>query len=215
MKIKWLAHSFFLITSDSGVKILTDPYTLRPDIKHASIKEVTDIVTISHGHSDHNGISGLPGKFEVINSTGTFKIRGIEIKGIPAYHDEESGVKRGGNIIFCLEVDGIKICHLGDIGHKLSSGQKKEIGKVDILCVPVGGNYTVDARLATLICSDLNPCITIPMHFKTSKLGFPIATVDDFIKEKNNVKVSGDSELEINKNEIPSQMQILVLQPAL
>jgi L-ascorbate metabolism protein UlaG (beta-lactamase superfamily) len=213
MKIKWLAHSAFLITADSGTRIVTDPYQTNPHFSHGDIKEKADIVTVSHGHGDHNNVAAVSGNPEVVKDSGTFK--GIKIKGVPTAHDEAGGSQRGPNTVFCLNVDGVDICHCGDLGHLLTDAQVKAIGKVDVLMVPVGGNFTIDAAAATKVCEQLKPRIILPMHYKTDKIGIPINGVDDFLKGKSNVTRADDSEIELRADKLPASAQIMVLKPAL
>ena len=215
MKIKWLGHASFLITSDTGTKIITDPYATGGGIKYGEITEAADIVTTSHDHSDHNNVAAIGGKPEIVRRVGTTTVRGLEFEGIPSYHDEAGGRQRGNNTIFCFGVDGLRVCHLGDLGHQLSDKQVAELGSVDILLIPVGGYYTIDAKVATQVCNQLKPKVIIPMHFKTDKCGFPIAGVGEFLKGKDNVNSLDTSEVEFKQGELPSTTQIVVLKPAL
>lgn len=214
MKLKWLGHSCFLITSETGLKIITDPYGTVQGVKYAPVKEAADIVTMSHDHFDHNAVSSVAGKPEVIKVIGVKRVKGIQFKGIASYHDEAGGKQRGANTIFCFSVDGIKVCHLGDLGHSLNSEKIKEIGDVDLLLIPVGGYFTIDARVSTQICNDLKPRVIVPMHYKTPKLDFPITGVDDFLAGKNNIKRLDWSEIELKAEALPTKPEILVLQPA-
>ena len=213
MKIKWLAHAAFLITSDSGTRIITDPYETTDALKHGVIKESADIVTTSHDHGDHNNVTAVKGSPQVVRGNTT--VKGIKIKAIPAAHDNTGGSQRGKNTIFCFEVDGVNICHLGDLGHPLSNEQVKAIGKVDVLMIPVGGFFTIDARTAGQVCDQLKPKIILPMHYKTDKLNFPIKGVEEFLQGKNNVSRLDASEIVLKEGELPASTQIMVLKPAL
>ncbi len=213
MKIKWLGHASFLITSDSGTKIITDPYTAGSGLRYAEIKESADIVTVSHEHFDHNNVASVGGNPEVVKSDAEAK--GIEFKGVSTYHDASEGKERGSNIIICFEVDGMRVCHLGDLGHPLSDREVAEVGKVDILLAPVGGFFTIDAKVASEVCSKLNPRVVIPMHFKNDRLDFPISGVDDFLQGKEGVTKLDSSEGEFKAGELPTTTQIMVLKPAL
>jgi L-ascorbate metabolism protein UlaG (beta-lactamase superfamily) len=210
-----LGHASFLITSDTGTKIITDPYATAADLKYGGITESADIVTVSHDHSDHSNVATVRGKPEVVRGIGATKAKGIEFKGIASHHDEAGGSKRGKNTIFCFEVDGIRVCHLGDLGHRLSDKQVSELGGVDILLIPVGGYYTIDAKVATQVCDQLKPKVIIPMHFKTDKCGFPITGVGEFLRGKEAVKKLNASEVEFKQEELPTTTQIIVLQPDL
>ncbi len=214
MKIKWYGHASFLITSDTGKKIITDPYEpggYDGALAYGGIPDVADIVLISHDHPDHNFLQGLKGNPEVIKGPGRHTAQGIVFKGIHTYHDTSQGKERGENTIFCFTLDDIKLCHLGDLGHSLSAKEIEQIGDLDVLMIPVGGFYTIDAGKATEVINSLKPRMVIPMHFKTAKCGFPIATVDDFVAGKDNVKRLDISELELTKNTLPASTVINVL----
>jgi len=215
MKIKCLGHAAFVITSDAGLKIITDPYETSPGLTYGEITESADVVTVSHGHLDHCNVAAVRGNPEVVRRTGRSTAKGIEFNGIASYHDDAQGRLRGNNIIFCFELDGIKVCHLGDLGHLLDDKQLAEIGSVDIVLIPVGGFFTIDARAASQVCDQLKPKVIIPMHYKTDKLDFPISGVDEFLKGKSNVTRVDGSEIEIKAGELPASAQIMVLKPAL
>ncbi len=214
MKIKWVGDASFLITSEAGAKIITDPYGTVQGVKYAPIKEAADIVTMSHDHFDHNAVSSIAGKPDLVKGIGAKNVKGIQFKGIASYHDDSGGKQRGANTIFCFAVDEIKICHLGDLGHLLSDGQLKEIGDVDLLLVPIGGYFTIDAGIATQICNELKPKVAVPMHYKTPELDFPVAGVDDFLSGKKKVKRLASSEAEFKAGTLPTEPEILVLKPA-
>jgi L-ascorbate metabolism protein UlaG (beta-lactamase superfamily) len=214
MKLRWVGHSCFLITAKSGLSIITDPYHTKQGVNYSPVMEIADIVTVSHDHFDHNAVQSVGGRPEVVKSSGNKSIKGIEFRGIACYHDESSGKQRGENIIFCFSVDGIRICHLGDLGHALNRGQIKEIGEVDVLLVPVGGFYTIDAAVATRVCDDIKPKVVVPMHYKTAKLDFPVTGVDVFLAGKKNVKKLDSSKVEFEHDTLPAETGILVLKPS-
>ncbi len=215
MIVKWLGHSCFLITSMGGIRIVTDPYTTDGGINYSPIEETADIVVISHSHGDHSNVSAVHGTPEVVKGNGTKTAKGIQFRGIATYHDASQGQQRGPNTIFCFNVDDLKLCHLGDLGHVLSPGQINEIGAVDILFIPVGGFYTIDASAASQVCGQLKPKVVIPMHFKTPKCSYPIADVEGFLKGKKDVKRIGDSEAEFERERLPAVTEIVLLQSAL
>jgi L-ascorbate metabolism protein UlaG (beta-lactamase superfamily) len=213
MNIKWYGQAAFLITSGSGLRIITDPFAPNENLTYGEIAEPADIITVSHDHFDHNNVAGVKGKPVVMKASGEAKE--IKFRGIAAFHDEAAGKQRGSNMIFCFSVDGISLCHLGDLGHPLSEKQVAEIGKVDILMIPVGGNYTIDAKVAGEVSSRLSPKIIIPMHFKNDRIPkFPVSTVDDFLKGKRNVTKLEVSEVEFKSGILPASAQIVVLKPA-
>ena len=215
MKIKWLGHSCFLITSETGLKIITDPYSTAGGISYSPVNEAADVVTVSHDHRDHNNFTAVPGKPEVITGIGTKTAKGIQFKGIASHHDKSKGRERGDNTIFCFTVDGINLCHLGDLGHDLSREEMAQVGSVDILFIPIGGLYTIDARVASQVIDDLKPKVVAPMHYKTPKCNFPITGVEDFIADKKNVNKLNSSEIEFKSGKLPETTEIVVLQSAL
>jgi len=215
VKIKWLGHASFMITSDAGTKIVTDPYVTGGNLNYGEIEESADIVTVSHEHGDHNNVAAVGGKPEVVRGTVPVEIKGIKFDGIPTYHDDAGGSKRGNNTVFCFEVDGIRVCHLGDLGHRLGDKEVAELGKVDILLTPVGGFFTIDAKVATEVCSKLAPKVIIPMHYKNDRCSFPISGVDEFLQGKEGVSRLDASEVELRQGELPATTQIIVLKPAL
>jgi L-ascorbate metabolism protein UlaG (beta-lactamase superfamily) len=218
MKIKYYGHAAFLITSDQGIKIMIDPYepgAFGGQLSYGKIKDQADIVLTSHDHADHNYTKDLPGTPQVVKGSGSKTIKGISIKGISTYHDPSKGSERGANTIFTFKINNIQLCHLGDLGHLLSDKELAEIGPVDILMIPVGGVFTIDPIEATRVAEQIKPKILIPMHFKTEKCGFPIATVEDFLKGKKNARRPKASEATFDKATLPQQMEIVVLEHAL
>jgi L-ascorbate metabolism protein UlaG (beta-lactamase superfamily) len=213
MKIKFLGHASFLITSEKGVRIITDPYKpgcFDGGIKYSPITEEADVVTISHEHDDHNA-TDIAGNPVFVRGSGRQELKDIVIKGYDVFHDESGGKERGANTIFCMTVDDMNIVHLGDLGHPLSDDEIAQIGSVDILFVPVGGYFTIDAQIAEQMVSKLQPRIVVPMHFKTDKCGFPIAPVENYTKNKEIKQLAG--EFEITKENLPEVTTTFVLTP--
>jgi L-ascorbate metabolism protein UlaG (beta-lactamase superfamily) len=218
MKIKFYGHSAFMITTDTGVRIITDPYqsgSFGGALSYGKITDEADIVLASHDHEDHNYTKDIKGKFTHITKAGTHDVKGLKIRAIPSHHDTSKGKDRGSNLIFVVDVDGLTVAHAGDLGHTLEKETLEEIGKVDILLIPVGGFYTIDAREATKVMKDLKPAITIPMHFKNDKCNFPISDVEEFVGGKKGVTRAKASEIEIKKELLPKEQEIIVLEPAL
>lgn len=217
MKIKWLGHSAFLLTSETGTRILTDPYqsgSYGGAVGYKPIKERVDVVTASHTHEDHYYLKDLPEGYVCITDPGKHEVKGTEISGIKTYHDTSDGKERGRNIVFVIDVDGIRVCHLGDLGHTLSEKHLNQMGKVDVLLLPVGGFYTIGPKEALSVMKSISPSITIPMHFKTDVLGFPIKPVEDFLSLAGNYERPGTSEIEIKPEDLKGK-RIIVLDHAL
>lgn len=214
VRIQYLAHSSFLLTSSTGLRVLMDPYNVAASMSYAPVDEVADIVTVSHEHGDHNNTAAVKGNPEIIRTIGTRNIKGIEFRSIATWHDSSQGAQRGQNRVVCFVLDGVSFCHLGDLGHRLSPEQVAEIGRVDVLFIPVGGNFTIDAKTATQVVEDLKPRLTIPMHYRTVKVGLNLAPVDDFLAGKQNVKKYGASVVEVGADGLPGAPEVLVLEPS-
>jgi L-ascorbate metabolism protein UlaG (beta-lactamase superfamily) len=217
MKVKWLGHACFLLTSESGLRIMTDPYESGVfGLEYAPPSVGTDIVTVSHDHADHNNVADVKENPQIVQGVGSQEAKGIQFKGIASAHDESSGKERGSNTIFCFTLDGINVCHLGDLGHDLPDQTAAEIGGVDVLMIPVGGNFTIDAAVANGVCQKLAPKVVIPMHFKNDRCpGFPVAGVEEFTQGREQVRTITDSEVELKKEQLPTATETIVLQPAL
>lgn len=206
MKIKWNGHASFTITADNGTVIVTDPYnpiSYGDELSYDTVRDRADVALVSHEHPDHNYVEGLPGSPEVLKGTG--EIKGIAVTGINTFHDESGGSKRGENTVFRFTVDWITICFLGDLGHVLSREQISTIGPVDMLMVPVGGTYTIDADTALKVVEAIRPKVAVPMHFRTKKCSFPISGVDAFLSGMEHVKRLGSSEIKLTRDGLPEK----------
>ena len=182
MLLKWFGQSCFLMTSQAGTRVLMDPFGKGLGYRVPQLQ--ADIVTTSHNHFDHNNIAAVKGNFSHIDTRGTYTHKDIGINGTLTCHDKVQGANRGSNIVFTFSVDGLRVCHCGDLGHVLTPEQMSAIGRVDVLLVPVGGNFTINAAEAMEVRKQLNPAITIPMHFRTRSmglLGLMFAPVDKFL----------------------------------
>lgn len=208
MNIKWLGHACFKISSERGTIIVTDPFDESVGYPMPDVR--ADIVTSSHSHFDHNYFKAIKGNFDIVDTVGEHDIKGIKIKGVSTFHDEEQGTKRGKNIVFVFDIDGIKVCHMGDLGHILTEKQIEEIGSVDVLLIPVGGYYTIDAKQAVEVMNQLKPKITIPMHYKTELINFPIDTVDNFLSMTGGKKISS-SQMDVKKEDLEGEPKVIAL----
>lgn len=213
MKIRWLGHASFLITADNGTRIITDPYIVGNGLRYGEIKDAADVVTVSHDHFDHNNVASVGGDPQVVKEPA--EASGIKFEGVATHHDASGGSERGNNTIFCMDIDGVRVCHLGDLGHPLNDQQVADIGKVDVLLIPVGGFFTIDAKVASEVCDKLSPRVIIPMHYKNEKCQFPISGVDDFLEGKRSVRKLDSSEAEFEAGALPAETEIIVLKPML
>jgi L-ascorbate metabolism protein UlaG (beta-lactamase superfamily) len=213
MDIVYLGHSSFRIKGKNAA-LITDPFNSdSTGLKFPKVE--ADIITVSHNHGDHNNVSAVGGTPQIVDGSGEYEIREVSIFGIHTAHDNKNGEERGSNTVYTISMDGIILCHLGDLGHKLSQEQLEEIGNVDVLFVPVGGLYTIDAQEAVGIISSIDPKVVIPMHYKV--LGMKedvygaLGTVEDFIKEIGMEPVRTDK-LTIAPDKLPEDRQLVVFE---
>ena len=182
MILRYYGHSLFTVALSCGKIIAADPYYDFYQYPNRSLP--VDICTISHHHADHDSINAFQKNPVIIDTAGVhFPFDGICITGIPTFHDDEGGIRRGNNLVFILEAEGLRIVHLGDLGHPLSAEQISAIGKPDILLLPVGGYYTINAQTALGVMQSLSPKVAIPMHYRTRACDdMPIAPLADFLQ---------------------------------
>lgn len=210
MRIRYYGHSCFELKFTGGVSILTDPFdeTVGYDMPSPAV----DIVSISHNHYDHNYTGSIRGEYRLVNKAGDFRISGINITGVPSFHDKFRGAKRGSNIIFTFDDGSVRVCHLGDLGHLLSDGQLRRIGRADVLLIPVGGFYTIDWSDAVKVVGQINPSVVIPMHYKTDAVTMPIDTAGPFIKGIGGAQRIGSREIEIDSRMLRLKKMAYVLE---
>ncbi|MCW3132237.1 MAG: MBL fold metallo-hydrolase [Candidatus Methanospirare jalkutatii] len=213
MDIKWHGHACFEISA-AGMKVVTDPYDSSIGYEMPAI--AADIVTVSHDHYDHNNVSALAGEPAVVRGAGEHVVKGIRFVGIETFHDTRMGAERGINTVFVWEMEGIRLCHLGDLGHVLDDEQVAAIrgeGDIDVLFVPVGGVFTVDAEDASKVVEQISPRIAIPMHYKTKGLKLNIADEREFLRGKED-RVRREEVLTITRDTVPTaaEAEIVVLE---
>jgi len=206
--ITWLGHSCFKIRGSQAI-IVTDPFP--PNMGYTLGKITADIVTVSHLHPSHSYNEGINGEHRLVKGPGEYEISGVLMLGIATFHDAVKGQSKGKNTVYLMEVDGVAICHLGDIGHVLSDAQVEELGNVDILMVPVGGVSTINASMAAEMIRKLEPKIVLPMHYKTPKTTRDLEPVDNFLKEMGLSQVEPRPKLTISKSNLPLTTQVIVL----
>lgn len=178
MKIQYLGHSSFKLTSSAGTSLVTDPFAPQVGYDMACVR--ADGITVSHHHFDHDYVGGVDGNPAVFDRAGKYSLGDITIEGIPAFHDDVSGRKRGTNIIFKFVIDGVRICHLGDLGEPFSKERVQSVTPADVLLIPVGGNYTIDAKTAKKYAENINPAVVIPMHYRQKDCKIDIDGVKSF-----------------------------------
>ena len=214
MFITWLGHSCFKLQSKNSngkeIIIVTDPYESGIGL-HAP-RAIADIVTVSHDHFDHNNVSAIKGEPFVISSSGEYEIKNVFITGVPSHHDQAEGKERGSNVIYRIEMEGMSIVHLGDLGHILTTEQLEKLEGVDILMIPVGGKYTLNAKEAAEVVKQVEPRIVMPMHYKIKGLKVNIETADKFLKEMGDSKPEKLDKFKITKKDLPQEeIKVVVL----
>ncbi len=218
MNIIWHGQSCFKITTQGQknkekVNIIIDPYDDSVGLKIPKVEG--DIFLFTHNHNDHNNRSVAGKDSFIIDSPGEYELKDIFIEGILSFHDEQKGKERGLNTIYTIEAEEIRICHLGDFGEiELSDKQLQQIGEVDILMIPVGGNYTIDAKTATKIITQVEPRIVVPMHYKIDGLKLDIDELEQFLKAIGQKSVEKEEKISIQKKTMPiGEMKIIPLLP--
>ncbi len=208
MDITWLGYSCFRIKGKEAT-VITDPYP--PGMGYSLGRPQADIVTVSHSHEGHSYTQGVSGDYRVIKGPGEYDIKETFITGIATWHDAEQGQKLGKNTVYLLELDGITLCHLGDLGHQLSSELIEDVGDVDVLLLPVGGVSTIGGSTAAEIVRRLTPKVTIPMHYKTATLKKDLEPVDKFLKEMGIKESVSQPKLSVSRSNMPTSTQVIVL----
>ncbi len=211
MKIEYLGHSCFKLTESTGTSIVCDPYS--DEIGYAMRKVSADAVTVSHGHYDHNAVQNVDGAPILIDGGQNNRLAGVEINSIKSFHDTSRGKKRGENTIFKFRMDGIDVCHLGDLGEKCSSDLIETLLPVDVLLIPVGGTYTIDAEMAKEYVDRIMPDIVIPMHYRTRDCKLDIDRVEEFtgLFDGDSVEESEKCGIELSRKDLTGETRIIVL----
>ena len=181
MLIQCIAHAKFLIETGNGYRIVTDPYDASCGFPVTPMK--ADAVLVSHQHHDHNAVDTVSGWQTVVDKPGVHTLApDITVRAVEACHDSEGGAKRGKTLLFSIRADGLNVVHLGDLGHVPDAEQIAALGPVDVLLIPVGGFFTIDAPTALEVCTLLKARVVIPMHYRTAQIpDWPIAPVDGFL----------------------------------
>jgi len=206
LQIRWHGHSCWEITNN--ITLVTDPH----DGKSIGIPAPSvqgDIILVSHDHYDHNSVKSVVKDGSKVVLEGRKRtIDNVTIKGIESFHDEVQGAKRGSNLMYKFEMEDIKFCHLGDLGHDLDESIIEDIGEVDVLFIPIGGTFTVDDKQAWDIVKKIKPRIVVPMHYKIGGLSLPIAGIDAFLEQNPYKILSVGNEIDIEKEDLPDEPEV-------
>jgi len=210
MDIYWYGQSCFKIKGKTATVVI-DPF----DPEFTGLKLPKDleaeVVLVTHNHKDHNFTESVKGNPLVISGPGEYEKAGVTVEGIKTYHDKTSGSERGINTVYHLIIDGINIVHVGDLGHKLTEEQSSLIDQTDVLMVPVGGTYTINAEGASEVVSELEPSIVIPMHYALSDGKVELAGVEPFLKEMGVENIEPVPKLSITKDKLPEETTVALL----
>ena len=215
MKIRYLGHSSFQLIESTGTTIVTDPYSSSLGSEMPAV--TADAVTVSHHHYDHDAVERVGGKPLVIDKEGSYELDGVDINSIRSFHDPEGGRLRGENIIFKFSMDGIEVCHLGDIGEECSTELIEALLPVDVLLIPVGGTYTIDAEQAKEYVDRIMPDIVIPMHYREKGKKLDVDRVEEStdLFDEEEVDFEGGSEIDISREDLGGDTtRIIVMEKA-
>lgn len=217
MTLEWLAHSCFCLKNEQGRCLVTDPYSGKETGYEEPKLEGVDVVTCSHGHMDHANLAAIHSDgYTLIDKAGRVESGGFNVEGIATYHDDQKGAERGDNLLFVIQTDGLRLCHCGDLGHGLSKEQVAALGRIDVLMIPVGGLYTIDAKQAAAIVDALDVKIVIPMHYKTDACKYDLAPVDDFLEEMKKseyaISMYHDSVMQLDGYTMPKRPKVYVME---
>lgn len=179
MLLRWLGHACFLLTRDDGSTLCIDPF--HEKVGYATPRLKADVVICSHSHYDHACLDHMNGGFVLVNTAGYYNVAGFAITMIPSFHDDKGGAEKGSNLISVIRAEGQSICHCGDLGHLLLPEQLRQIGAVDVLALPVGGGYTIDAAQARQVYEQINPAVVVPMHYMTAACRIPLEGLEPFL----------------------------------
>ncbi len=211
MILSCIGHAKFLIELENGMRIVTDPYD--ESCGYPVTPVAADVVLVSHGHHDHSAVETIPGSPRIIDKAGTYDLGdGVSVTAIEADHDDAQGTKRGKTLLFRIHAEGLTAVHLGDLGHQLSEVQCMQLAPAEILMVPVGGFFTIDAKTAKTVCEQLRARVVLPMHYRTrANASWPIAPVDEFVTLMNGAEEI--NMLRVAAGDLVCQPRVAVLMP--
>jgi L-ascorbate metabolism protein UlaG (beta-lactamase superfamily) len=209
MDITWYGQSCFRLR-DRSVSVVCDPYDKSIGLKLPRL--TADIVTVSHDHKDHNNVEAVKGEPFVIRGPGEYEIKGLFVTGIKMAHDAKGGAERGPNTIYLLDFGEITVCHLGDLGHVPTQTQVEEMGKVDVLLIPVGGKFTLDAKRAAEVVGLIEPGLVVPMHYGLPGLVLPLDPVQLFLGEMGVKEAERRDSLSVSAGQLPEETKVVVLE---
>ena len=209
MDVTWLGHGCFRLRGRNAA-VVTDPFP--PSIGLKLQRLDADLVTVSHEHENHNYTQVVREAYE-IRGPGEYEVAGISVIGVPTYHDAEKGAKRGRNTVYLIEIDDVRICHLGDLGHKLDDAEAEAVSSPDVLLVPVGGRTAINAAQAAEVVRQLEPRFVVPMHYAIPGLKLELDSIDRFLKEMGVTVSEPQPKLSVQKSAGDYETKVVVLEP--
>lgn len=199
-RITWHGHSCFSLVMEGGCRVVMDPFSEK--VGYALPEVAADVVTVSHEHFDHNNAAIVKGSPKILKGLTDLVIGGVRFRSVESSHDALGESKRGANYIFLVESDDFRICHLGDLGRPLDERQLAALGNVDVLLIPVGGKYTIDAAAAVDVVASVRPRAVIPMHYKTDAANIDVAGPEPFLARFNDVRHTGDTSWLVKRSDL-------------
>lgn len=209
-EIKWFGHGCFRVRGREAT-IVMDP--VGRSTGYALPKQKADIVTISHDHPGHNATGQVQDGYFLIDGPGEYEVSDVFITGIRTFHDTQGGKEHGFNTLYLVELEEMRICHLGDLAHPLSEQQLEGLDDVDVLLVPVGGGKALDAPGATEVIGQIEPKIVIPMHYRTANGDQNLEALDRFCKELGVEQMTPQEKLTVRKSDLPETVKVVILEP--
>ena len=207
MRLEWIGHACFKMTLESGVKVFTDPYDESVGITMIPLK--ADVITMSHEHHDHNEESQIIGEPVILHGDMPLELGGLKVAAHASYHDDAQGAKRGANHIRVFEAEGLKVVHMGDQGCMPAKEILDAIAGADVLLIPVGGTYTLDAKEAKEVIERIAPKCAVPMHVKTAHCPYPIDPIGVFLEEMDCAGLEPAAALELSAGNVPSGVVLM------
>jgi L-ascorbate metabolism protein UlaG (beta-lactamase superfamily) len=209
MEITWLGRSCFRLRSRETTVVM-DPPSRESGISIG--QPAADIVTISHDHANHNGAASCGGTPRVIQGPGEYEVGGVLIDGVQTFHDAQKGAERGRNTVYVVEMEELRVCHLGDLGHIPSAEQTEQLSGIDILLAPIGGHSTIDAAAAAEVVSLLEPKLVIPMHYRVNGSEDILEPLEPFLKQMGISQAAAQQRLQVTRSSLPLEVQVVVLE---
>jgi L-ascorbate metabolism protein UlaG (beta-lactamase superfamily) len=210
LDVSWLGHACFRLRGRAAA-VVTDPYPPALGVRLPRLE--ANLVTVSHDHANHANAQIVQGDPFVISGPGEYEVAGVTVQGIGTFHDTSGGAERGRNTVYVIEVDDVRVCHLGDLGHRLADDELESIGTVDIVLAPVGGGAALDGALAAEVVRQLEPRYVVPMHFRQPGLKTGLEPAERFLKEMGAESLEPQPRLSVQPSSGEGETRVVLLEP--